>query len=113
MFPWVDKMQPTLRMKMYTYVGMLVCLKDHIDYTSGYDIVKQLVEPVSKTELLWVNWFTSMPLAEPLLKEKLLKYVGTLRKNKGGIPKEFLSNKQRREMLSMLLFQKEYLSHYF
>jgi hypothetical protein len=54
-----------------------------------------------------------MPLAEILLKKELLKYVGTLRKNKGDIPKEFLSTKQRKEMLSVFGFQKEFLSHYF
>jgi hypothetical protein len=32
-------------------------LKDHIDYTLGYDIVMQLVEPVSKTEIFMGELF--------------------------------------------------------
>jgi hypothetical protein len=51
--------------------------------------------------------------AEILLKEKRLKYVGMLGKNKGDTPKECLWNKQRREILSVFGFQKELFSQSF
>ncbi|KAL4126047.1 hypothetical protein QTP88_010279 [Uroleucon formosanum] len=75
---------------------------------ASQDVVLRLVEPIFGTNrnITGDNWFTSMPLIISL-KEKKLTYVGTVRKNKREIPKEFLPNKQRVETSSVFGFQKE------
>ncbi|XP_035221231.1 uncharacterized protein LOC118194150 [Stegodyphus dumicola] len=54
------------------------------------DIVKRLVAPISQTgrSITMDNWFMNLPLE--LLEENKLTTVGTIRKNKKEIPKEFL-----------------------
>lgn len=60
------------------------------------NIVERLCQPYFNTNrnVTFDNFFTSMPLAETLLKNGLTS-VGTLRKNKKCIPKNFLPNKNR------------------
>ncbi|XP_050063261.1 piggyBac transposable element-derived protein 4-like [Aphis gossypii] len=72
------------------------------------DVVLRLVEPIVGTNrnITGDNWFTSIPLITSL-KEKKLTYVGTIRKNKREIPKEFLPNKQRVETSTVFGFQKD------
>lgn len=48
----------------------------------------------TKRNITTDNWFTSIELGEELWKNKLT-LVGTMRKNKPQIPKEFLANKNR------------------
>lgn len=64
---------------------------------SAKEIVFRLVKPIEGTcrNITGDNWFSSIPLVQALLKEKKLTYVGTLRKNKAEIPKEFLPGKER------------------
>ncbi|XP_018324187.1 piggyBac transposable element-derived protein 4-like [Agrilus planipennis] len=62
---------------------------------SGEEIVLRLCNPVEGTNrnITADNWFTSVTVSERLLLEKKLTYVGTMRKNKREIPKEFLPNR--------------------
>lgn len=64
---------------------------------SGEDIVLRLVHPIENTNrnITGDNWFTSVSLVKNLLKEKKLTYVGTVRKNKKELPKEFQPNKTK------------------
>lgn len=52
------------------------------------------------------NYFTSIPLAEDLLKKKKISIIGTLRKNKREIPIELIQVKQRAPGSSMFAFKK-------
>lgn len=74
---------------------------------SPTDVVMRLVEPVSGTHrnITGDNWFSSIPLAKNLLADRGLTYVGTLRKNKREIPREFLANKERKQHSSLFGFQ--------
>lgn len=58
--------------------------------------VLELITPIagSNRNVTGDNWFTSLELLEELKKHKLT-YVGTIRRNKREIPKEFLTNRQR------------------
>lgn len=53
------------------------------------------------------NWFTSIPLFQILLKQHRLTSVGTLRKNKAEIPKEFIASKERKAGSSLFGFTKD------
>lgn len=74
---------------------------------SAEEVVLRLVEPVSGSNrnITGDNWFTSVSLAKRLLQEKQLTYVGTIRKNKREIPREFLPNKNRAENSSLFGFE--------
>lgn len=50
------------------------------------------------------NWFSSIPLIEELRKRNLT-FVGTMKKNKAAIPKEFLPNRSRQVETSLFGFQ--------
>ena len=60
------------------------------------DIVKRLVKPIEKSNrnVTTDNYYSSYPLAEYLL-DKGLTFLGTMKKNKKEIPREFLANKTR------------------
>lgn len=75
---------------------------------SAHDIVLRLVEPIKRTgrNITTDNWYTSVPLALSLL-DMNLTLVGTLRKNKGEIPIEFLPNKTREVYSSLFGFTKQ------
>lgn len=72
------------------------------------DIVHRLLEPVKgkSRNLTCDNWYTSIPLAKALLKDKIT-LVGTLKKNKREIPPEFLPNKNKTIKTSIFGFQKD------
>lgn len=76
---------------------------------SAEEIVLRLVEPVqgSNRNITGDNWFTSLPLARTLLNNKKLTYVGTMRKNKREIPKEFLADKNKIPASSIFGFQED------
>ena len=64
------------------------------------DVVKRLIQPISLTgrNVTFDNWFTSVTLAEEILKQHKITIVGTIRKNKGEIHPEFISTKERRKI---------------
>lgn len=75
---------------------------------SPEEIVKRLVVDIINTNrnLTTDNWYTSMPLAT-YLKSKNLTLLGTMRKNKGAIPHEFLPNKTKAVGTSTFGYQKD------
>lgn len=74
---------------------------------SGQAIVERMVEPIvnSGRNVTVDNWFTSIELCESLL-EKKLTVVGTIKKNKRQIPREFVEGKNRSVGSSMFGFHK-------
>ena len=74
---------------------------------SPADIVERLISHLKGTcrNLTTDNWYTSYTLAMSLLQDKIT-VVGTWKKNKKGIPAEFLPNKQNPISSSMFGFQK-------
>lgn len=72
--------------------------------------VKELSKPYHGTNrnLTMDNWFTSVPMAEELLKPPYkLTVVGTLRSNKREIPKEMANTRSRPVGTSLFGFDKE------
>lgn len=74
---------------------------------SAISVTKRLVLPIWKTgrNVTMDNWFTSVPLAEDLLNNKLT-IIGTLKKNKREVPPSFVCNKNRPVFGSYFGFQK-------
>ncbi|XP_041986312.1 piggyBac transposable element-derived protein 4-like [Aricia agestis] len=76
-----------------------------------FDVVNRLVQPISKTgrNVTFDNWFTSFELVSHLLNEHKLTSVGTVRKNKRQIPKEFINTRSRNALIysSKFGFQKD------
>ncbi|XP_043529513.1 piggyBac transposable element-derived protein 4-like isoform X2 [Frieseomelitta varia] len=72
------------------------------------DVVMRLVQHIegSGRNVTGDNWFSSIPLAKCLL-DKKLSYVGTIRKNKKELPKEFVTTKNREPKSSIFGFQDE------
>jgi hypothetical protein len=70
--------------------------------------VLRLSAPISGTNrnITADNWFTSIPLVLEL-KKRGLTYVGTLKKNNGQIPKEFLPAKSREVKSAVYGFTKD------
>lgn len=75
----------------------------------GKRVVLELSEPFSGTgrNITCDNYFTDLDLAMELLQKKLT-LVGTVRKNKRFIPKEFLPHRQREENSSIFGFQEKH-----
>ena len=73
-----------------------------------HDITLRMVSPIVGTgrNLTTDNCYTSIPLAEDLLKMKVT-LVGTMRKNKPNIPPEMMPNKNCKSLSSQVGFQKE------
>lgn len=69
------------------YVGKQPSHEFSID-NRPYEVVLRLSQPISKTgrNITMDNWFSSIPLAEELLKNQNLTMVGTLRRNKRELP---------------------------
>ena len=67
--------------------------------------VLKLVSPITNTNrnVTGDNWFTSIQLISEL-KSVGLTYVGTMRKNKREVPKQFLPNRTREEKSSLFGF---------
>ena len=64
---------------------------------SPANLVKRLNQLISHTgrNVTFDNWFTSVTLAEEILKEHKITIVGSIRKNKRKIPPEFINTKER------------------
>ena len=77
-------------------------------FNKSYDITLRMVSPIvgPGRNLTTDNWYTSVSLAEDLLKMKV-NLVGTTRKNKPDIPPEMMPNKNRKSLSSQFGFQKE------
>ena len=78
-------------------------------YNSSIAVVTRLISTISKSarNVTFDNWYTSYSLVESLLHDHNLTAVGTLRKNKREIPKEFLDIKKRPICDSMFGFRDE------
>ena len=74
---------------------------------SAKAVVERLVAPIANTgrNVTTDNWFTSMELSESLLKNYKLTLLGTIRKNKPQLPREFVEEKTRPIGSSMFGFQ--------
>lgn len=72
-------------------------------------VVKRLVSTIDKSgrNVTMDNYFSSIPLANDLLRNHKLTMVGTLRKNKREIPPEFLHVKNRSLCSSMFGYGKD------
>lgn len=107
MFALVDA-KTAYTINLETYVGMQPA-GPYQQSNSSQEIVLRLVEPICGTNrnITGDNWFSSIPLANKLLREKKLTYVGTLRKTKREIPLNFLPNKQRLQHSSLFGFQRD------
>lgn len=70
--------------------------------------VLRLIPPIinSNRNITADNWFSSMELVQELQKRKLT-YVGTLKKNKREVPKEFLPDRKREIGSSLYGFTKD------
>lgn len=77
------------------YVGKQPHGPFHMD-NSAANITKRMVSTLhnSGRNITMDNWFTSIPLAEDLLKKKLT-IIGTVRKNKREVPPSFVTTKNR------------------
>ncbi len=64
---------------------------------SAIGVISRLTSEISRSgrNVTFDNWYTTFPLVQMLLDDHKLSVVGTLRKNKHGIPKEFLKTKNR------------------
>jgi len=78
-------------------------------YNSSIAVVTRLISTISQSarNVTFDNWYTSYSLVESLLHDHNLTAVGTLRKNKREIPKEFLDIKKRPICDSMFGFRDE------
>lgn len=76
---------------------------------SAADYVTKLADSIkgSGRNITFDNWFTSVPLADLLLKDYKLTCIGTLRKNKREIPPSFLPNKNKKPLSSQFAFDRE------
>lgn len=76
-------------------------------------IVERLVSPISGSSrnITADNWFTSISLVKKLLPNYKLTCVGTIRKNKRELPKEFTETKQR-PITSSIFGYKENMTTY-
>lgn len=95
----------------YTYNMEVYCGKQQpgpffVSNTSS-DVVNRLCLPLSQSRrnVTMDNWFTSVEVANNLLKNHQLTVVGTLRKNKRQIPTEFFL--KRPEKSSMFAFTED------
>ncbi|XP_071052896.1 piggyBac transposable element-derived protein 4-like [Onthophagus taurus] len=83
-------------LKMEVYLGTQPDGPFKVSNSPG-DVVIRLISPISKSgrNITVDNWFTSIPLADNLLKNHKVTLVGTVRKNKREIPVEFQPNRTR------------------
>ena len=81
---------------------------------SPADVVKRLIQPISHRgrNVTFDNWFTSVTLAEEILKEHKITTVGTIRKNKREIHPEFTNTTEREEKSSKFAFRDGTLASY-
>uniref|UniRef100_A0A1B6FHL7 PiggyBac transposable element-derived protein domain-containing protein n=1 Tax=Cuerna arida TaxID=1464854 RepID=A0A1B6FHL7_9HEMI len=95
-----------LNMEMYLGKQLPGPLQD-LDQRAA-PVVVRLVDPIrgSNRNVTFDNWFTSFPLCAELLNTHKLTSVGTVRKNKSELPREFLDTKNRNVNSSMFGFGK-------
>ena len=78
---------------------------------AGAYFVKYLVEPVkgSNRNITTDNWFTTIPLAESLLKDFKLTTIGTVKRNKPEFPEDFtrVSYEKRKNNSSLFVFNND------
>ena len=69
-------------------------------------VVQRLIQPISGSgrNVTTDNWYTSIPLAQTLLKDHRLTTVGTMRKNRKQLPPEFTTSRGRAENTSLFGF---------
>lgn len=92
--------------KLEVYTGTQPQGPYHVN-NSSVEVVKRLTENLNSGRNVTVdNWYTSYELAKYLL-QKNITLVGTIRKNKREIPKEFVNNKNRKVHSSLFAFQKD------
>ncbi|XP_056643942.1 piggyBac transposable element-derived protein 4-like [Diorhabda sublineata] len=91
----------------FIYTGKPLIQRNSSQSVPTQDVLK-LTEPVygSNRNITGDSWFTSIELVDLLL-QKGLTYVGTIRKNKREIPREFLPNKTRPEESSLFGFVRD------
>lgn len=72
---------------------------------SALSVVKRLIEPIKQTgrNITIDNWFTSVALADDLLKDRIT-LIGTIRKNKRELPPDFISIRNRELYSSYFAF---------
>lgn len=94
---------------MYTWNMEVYCAKQPVGpyniSNSPSDVVMRLMNPIlgSGRNLTTDNWYTSIPLAENLLKNKIT-LVGTMRKNKKEIPVIFQQQFSKNRELNSTIF---------
>ncbi|XP_044742586.1 piggyBac transposable element-derived protein 4-like [Chrysoperla carnea] len=73
---------------------------------SAFDLVKRLSSPILNTgrNITMDNYFTSVPLAQDLLKNHKTTIVGTISKNERELPPEFLVTRKRPVASSQFAF---------
>ena len=93
-------------LKMDIYKGKEVHQSRQVNL--GEKVVLNLVEPFKRSgrNITCDNFFTSLGLARKLLNDNLT-VVGTIRKNKKELPKEFVTAKKRSVLSTMYGFQKD------
>lgn len=75
---------------------------------SASSVVKRLIQHISKTgrNITTANWFTSYILAKDLLRNHKLTLLGTIRKNKREVPRDFVVANNREVYTSYFGFTK-------
>nr|CAH7737709.1 unnamed protein product [Callosobruchus chinensis] len=73
---------------------------------SPNDVVKRMIQPIRNTNrnITVDRWFTSLALAEDLLKQKVT-VIGTIKANKRELPPELVNVKQRPPQSSIFAYQ--------
>nr|CAH7718289.1 unnamed protein product [Callosobruchus chinensis] len=73
---------------------------------SPNDVVKRMIQPIRNTNrnITVDRWFTSLALAEDLLKQKVT-VIGTIKANKREVPPELVNVKQRPPQSSIFAYQ--------
>ncbi|XP_056639357.1 uncharacterized protein LOC130446872 [Diorhabda sublineata] len=91
----------------FIYTGKPLIQSNSSQSVPTQDVLK-LTEPAygSNRNITGESWFTSIELVDLLL-QKGLTYVGTVRKNKREIPREFLPNKTRPVESSLFRFVRD------
>lgn len=101
---WVCDAKSFYPLKGQIYTGKI---NNQRDVNQGERVVKQLVQPFENTgrTITTDNFFTSLALAEDLMRKKL-SLIGTLKKNRKFVPAEFRQSKDREVLSTEFGFRK-------